>query len=72
MFAGGLRGIGRLLWRVGDVRLIDGLLVNGAARGIGRLAQSARATQSGYLYHYAFVMMAGLAGLLTLTWLALR
>ena len=72
VFAGGLRGIGRLLWRVGDVRLIDGTLVNGTARGIGRLAQSARAVQSGYLYHYAFVMMAGLAGLLTLTWLALR
>lgn len=59
-FAGGSRGIGRLLWQWGDVRLIDGLLVNGSARTVGWLASVIRHVQSGYLYHYAFVMILGL------------
>jgi len=60
LFAGGGRGVGRLLWRVGDVTVIDGWLVNGSARGVGRLAALARRLQSGYLYHYAFAMIVGL------------
>src|SRR4029077_10202795 len=58
-FAGGTRGIGRLLWRVGDVALIDGLMVNGSARAIGWWAGVMRLLQSGYLYHYAFAMIIG-------------
>jgi NADH-quinone oxidoreductase subunit L len=42
------------------VRLIDGLLVNGSARTVGWLASVIRHVQSGYLYHYAFVMILGL------------
>jgi len=41
-FAGGGRGVGRLLWQWGDVRLIDGLLVNGSARSVGWLASVVR------------------------------
>jgi NADH-quinone oxidoreductase subunit L len=59
-FAGGSRGVGRLLWQWGDVRLIDGLLVNGSARTVGWLAAMVRQVQSGYLYHYAFAMILGL------------
>lgn len=59
-FAGGSRGIGRLLWQWGDARLIDGLLVNGSARTVGWLAAVVRHVQSGYLYHYAFAMILGL------------
>jgi NADH-quinone oxidoreductase subunit L len=59
-FAGGSRGFGRLLWQWGDVRLIDGLLVNGSARTVGWLASVVRHVQSGYLYHYAFAMILGL------------
>jgi NADH-quinone oxidoreductase subunit L len=59
-FAGGSRGIGRLLWQWGDVRLIDGLLVNGSARTVGWLSSVVRHVQSGYLYHYAFAMILGL------------
>ncbi len=59
-FAGGSRGIGRLLWQWGDVRLIDGLLVNGSARTVGWLAAVVRHVQSGYLFHYAFAMILGL------------
>ncbi len=58
--AGFGRGIGSGLWRIGDMRLIDGLIVNGSAHGVGRLAQVIRKIQSGFLYHYAFVMIIGL------------
>src|SRR5579872_3601846 len=64
LFAGGTRGLGRVLWRAGDVTLIDGTLVNGSAKGIGWLAGVLRRGQSGYLYHYAFAMIIGLCALL--------
>jgi len=63
-FAGGARSIGRSLWRGGDVTLIDGALVNGSAKMVGRLAQAVRRAQSGYLFHYAFAMLLGVAVLL--------
>ncbi len=66
VFAGGGRWIGQALWRGGDQRVIDGLIVNGTARTIGRVAGALRGVQSGYLYHYAFVMIVGLLLLLTL------
>jgi len=59
-FAGGSRGLGRFLWSNGDVRLIDGLLVNGTAKGVSWIAAVSRNLQSGYLYHYAFAMILGL------------
>jgi len=65
-FAGGARGTGGMLWRFGDVRLIDGLLVNGSARLVGWFSQVLRGVQSGYLYHYAFAMIVGLLALLAL------
>ncbi|MEJ2343860.1 MAG: NADH-quinone oxidoreductase subunit L [Gammaproteobacteria bacterium] len=64
-FAGGGRGVGRALWRIGDVRLIDGLVVNGAAKTVGWLSGVVRTVQSGYLYHYAFAMIIGLLALLS-------
>jgi len=66
VLAGGARGIGRLLWRVGDAVLIDGLVVNGSARVVGWMATVVRRVQTGYLYHYAFAMIVGL--LLLMTW----
>ncbi|MDH5547804.1 MAG: NADH-quinone oxidoreductase subunit L [Gammaproteobacteria bacterium] len=65
VFAGGSRGIGRLLWQVGDARLIDGMMVNGTAKSVGWISSVVRNIQSGYLYHYAFAMFFGLAALLT-------
>lgn len=62
-FAGGSRGIGKGLWRFGDVKLIDGLLVNGSALSVGWIAAIVRHVQSGYLYHYAFAMIVGLLAL---------
>ncbi|CAN5327494.1 NADH-quinone oxidoreductase subunit L [soil metagenome] len=64
VIAGGGRGVAHLFWRVGDEVIIDGALVNGTARGIGWAAGVARRLQSGYLYHYAFAMVIGLAALL--------
>ena len=64
VFAAGSRALGRFLWRYGDINLIDGLLVNGTARGVRRLAGVARRAQSGYLYHYAFAIILGLLILL--------
>ncbi len=60
IFAGGSRGIGRGLWKIGDVALIDGLIVNGTARTIGWISGVVRHVQTGYLYHYAFAMIIGL------------
>ncbi|MGC9457069.1 MAG: NADH-quinone oxidoreductase subunit L [Halothiobacillaceae bacterium] len=65
VFARGSRMLGTGLWRVGDVRVIDGWLVNGTAQMIGRAARYWRGIQTGYLYHYAFVMIVGLIGLMT-------
>ena len=60
VFAGGTRRVGDLLWRTGDVRLIDGLMVNGTALAVRWFSGVVRQIQSGYLYHYAFVMIIGL------------
>ncbi len=64
-FAGGARRLGGGLWKVGDVGVIDGLLVNGTARVVGWVAQVARTLQTGYIYHYAFAMIIGVFVLLT-------
>ena len=63
-FGGGSRGIGFMLWQIGDIKIIDGMVVNGTAKSVGRFAGVARHIQSGYLYHYAFAMIIGLALLL--------
>jgi NADH-quinone oxidoreductase subunit L len=69
-FAGGARKLGEGLFRYGDRAVIDGAFVNGSANGIGLLASLMRHLQTGYIYHYAFVMVAGV--LAFLTWLLLR
>jgi NADH-quinone oxidoreductase subunit L len=65
VFARGAVAIGRGLWKEGDVVVIDGI-VNGSARFIGWFASVIRFLQSGYIYHYAFAMIIGMLGLLTL------
>ena len=63
-FAAGGRNIGKFLWQKGDELIIDGILVNGTANSIGRLAGVLRQVQTGYLYTYAFAMIIGLTILL--------
>jgi NADH-quinone oxidoreductase subunit L len=65
LFAGGSRGIGKLLWNVGDKGLIDGFIINGSARSVDRFAGWVRNIQTGYLFHYAIAMILGLLVLLT-------
>ena len=60
----GSTGIGSVLWKVGDVTLIDGAAVNGSARLVGWVAAVIRQIQTGYLYTYAFAMIIGLATLI--------
>ncbi len=64
-FAGGARALGRFLWQVGDVRLIDGFFVNGSANLVGWFSGQIRRWQSGYIYHYAFAMIIGVFALVT-------
>ena len=64
------RGLGLGLWKVGDETLIDGAAVNGSAKAVGMLAAVTRGLQSGYLYHYAFAMIVGLAAIVG--WLVFR
>jgi NADH-quinone oxidoreductase subunit L len=70
VFGRGSVGLGRALWRVGDVAIIDGLAVNGSARVVGWMSGIVRRLQSGYLYHYAFAMIIGLSALIG--WYVLR
>ena len=59
------RWFGNKLWTKADEGLIDGLIVNGSARLVAAFASVSRHLQSGYIYHYAFVMIIGLMGLIT-------
>jgi NADH-quinone oxidoreductase subunit L len=56
--------LGNGLWNVGDKTLIDGLLVNGSAKLVGWFSTLTRLAQTGYIYHYAFVMILGILGFL--------
>jgi NADH-quinone oxidoreductase subunit L len=70
VFARGSRRLGSVLWRAGDVALIDGALVNGSAQVVGWFSGVLRRVQTGYLYHYAFAMIIGLSAMLA--WYVLR
>ena len=60
VFARGSVALGRLFWRVGDQAVIDGMLVDGSAGTVSRIAYVVRRLQSGFLFHYAFMMILGL------------
>jgi len=57
--------LGDLFWKIIDVKIIDGLGPNGVAWSAIASAKKLVKTQSGYVYHYAFAMFLGIAGLLT-------
>jgi NADH-quinone oxidoreductase subunit L len=71
-FSAGGVGIGNRFWKWIDVAIIDGVMVNGTARLFAGLSAKMRKMQTGYLYHYVFVMVFGLLGFLSwLYWRAL-
>jgi NADH-quinone oxidoreductase subunit L len=59
VFGKGAVLLGRGLWSGGDRALIDGLIVNGSAKVVGWFSALIRHFQTGYIYHYAFVMIFG-------------
>ena len=65
VIARGVRMLGTGLWKGGDRAVIDGLLVNGSWKVVGWVAGAVRRLQSGYLYHYALVMILGIFVLMT-------
>jgi NADH-quinone oxidoreductase subunit L len=65
-FAAGSRFLGNKLWQIGDVKIIDGAMVNGTANLIGKLSGVVRKLQSGLIYHYAFAMIIGVFLMLSL------
>jgi NADH-quinone oxidoreductase subunit L len=57
--------LGRFLWKVGDGYIIDGFGPDGVSARVLDVTRNVVRLQTGYLYHYAFVMLIGVAGLIT-------
>ncbi|EJL21481.1 proton-translocating NADH-quinone oxidoreductase, chain L [Caulobacter sp. AP07] len=64
--------LGDLFWKGGDQKLIDGLGPDGVSAVSYAVGRRTGKLQSGYVYHYAFVMLLGVAGLLTFALYAFR
>jgi NADH-quinone oxidoreductase subunit L len=58
-------GIGRFFWRTGDQRIIDGFGPDGISARVLDVTRGVVRVQTGYLYHYAFAMLIGVAALVT-------
>ena len=65
VLARGARLMGVGLWKGGDQALIDGALVNGSWKLVGWISGMVRRLQTGYVYHYALVMLLGIFVLMT-------
>ena len=57
--------LGNLFWKGGDQNIIDRLGPDGVAARVVDVTKSVVRLQSGYLYHYAFAMLIGVAALIT-------
>jgi NADH-quinone oxidoreductase subunit L len=57
--------LGRLLWKGGDERVIDGFGPDGVSARVLDVTRNVVRLQTGYLYHYAFAMLIGVAALIT-------
>jgi NADH-quinone oxidoreductase subunit L len=65
VFVRGAKALGDLFWKVGDQKIIDGLGPDGVAAVSAAVGRGAGKIQTGYVYHYAFIMLLGVAGLLS-------
>ena len=61
IFVRTFRNIGTFLWQKGDVNTIDGYGPDGIARVVKKISERTSKVQSGYLYHYATVILVGLS-----------
>ncbi len=57
--------IGLFLWKIFDVKIIDRFGPDGISSLINKISLKSKRFQSGYIYHYAFIMLLGFSGLLT-------
>ncbi|HEV7328052.1 MAG TPA: NADH-quinone oxidoreductase subunit L [Bosea sp. (in: a-proteobacteria)] len=57
--------LGRFLWKKGDGAVIDGLGPDGVSARVVDVTNRVVRLQTGYVYHYAFAMLIGVAGLVT-------
>jgi NADH-quinone oxidoreductase subunit L len=65
IFVGPAKRIGRFLWKKGDGYVIDGFGPDGVSARVLDITRNVVKIQTGYLYHYAFAMLIGVAGLIT-------
>jgi NADH-quinone oxidoreductase subunit L len=65
LFVRSAKALGRFLWKEGDGRVIDGYGPNGVAARVVDVTNRVVRLQTGYLYHYAFAMLLGIAALVT-------
>ena len=70
IFARLFNNLSNSLWNNGDIKIIDNFIVNGTAHRVGRFSSRVRELQSGYIYHYALMMVLGLA--LFLAWVVFK
>jgi NADH-quinone oxidoreductase subunit L len=57
IFVKGSRALGDLFWKVGDRKVIDGLGPDGVAASSRFVARQVRKLQTGFVYHYSFLML---------------
>jgi len=57
--------LGRVLWKGGDGFIIDGLGPDGVSARVLDVTRNVIRLQTGYLYHYAFAMLIGIAAFIT-------
>ena len=62
------RCLGNILWKTGDNAIIDGIGPDGVAALAVRIARRVSALETGYVYHYAFAMVIGVAAFMTWFW----
>lgn len=65
LFVRSAKALGRFLWKRGDGTVIDGLGPNGIAARVQDITGRVVKLQTGYVYHYAFAMLIGVAALIT-------
>ena len=65
LFVRPAKWLGRFLWKKGDGMVIDGLGPDGISARVVDVTNRVVRLQTGYLYHYAFAMLMGVAGLVT-------
>ena len=71
ILARGARALGVAFWKGGDRGIIEGGIVNASWKLVGAVSSVVRRVQTGYLYHYAFVMLVGVLLFMTyFVWLA--